>query len=323
MPLLAGFGMLLSASVAWPCGLGDPTVPVKLPCNIARSVIRGNLVHAISTDGRLFTVDLLKGNVRDNDHSYPRLAPMIDVAGDLACVSSGTGVHVIDLKSGKMLHTRKSAALVEHAGFISDQRVWIIAGAKLTIVDMAGDSVLHTIDLGKAPREAARAAVIGEGASRHLLVPMGAEKAVLAVIDPEKGEVIDRIPLPGMSMGGIHAAGDVQVVGDKAYVVCWRFSYGVWTESIGCVDLKERTFTALKRPSALMQGRHLVIGAGGKVFLAGSDGAAEYNADGKLAGSVFSKGEGELVGVWRGYAVVVKDKELRRPELPTATAKAD
>jgi hypothetical protein len=322
IPLLAGFAVLLGATVAWPCGLPLPTEPLKLPAGITRSVIRGSLLHAISSNGQLLTVNLMKNTVQEVGRFSSRLSPILDVAGDQACVVGAKSIYLVDLKSGKILHTRDSADEVQDAGFIREQRVWFVAGAKLSIVDMAGDKVLNKIDLGKAPREACRGVVTGEGASRRILIPIQEEKAILAVIDPEKGEVIERIPLPGMPMVGIHAAGDVQVFGDRAYVVCWRFSYGVWTERIGCVDLKEKKFTALKRSSPIMGSRWLAAGADGKVFLTGADGTDQYDAKGKWLGSVFAK-EGELLGVWRGQALLVKDKELRRQDLARVTAKTE
>lgn len=327
IPLLASFLFLLAAPAARPCGgygLEDPPAPLTLPGTIARAVIQGNQLHAVTTDGQLFTVDLHKNTVRTLGSFDKKLTPVLDVAGDKACVAAQDRVFLVDLKEGKVLCSKAVANPVQDAGFLGDQRVYIVTDAKLLIIDLAEDKLLHTIDLGKTPRDVCRAAVTsGAGGSRRLVVPMAAEKTVLAVIDPEKGKVIDQIPLPGMPLSGIHSAGDLQAVGDKVYVVCWRFSYGVWTESFGCVDLKERKFTLLKLPSNMMHGRHLTLGTDGKFFLTGPEGTHQYDAQGKLLGSIFAKEAGQLVGVWKHQALLVKGKELQRSALPRVTARAD
>jgi hypothetical protein len=326
VPLLVSFAFLLSAGVAWPCGgygLDEPPAPLPLPGSIARAVLRGDQLHAVSTEGHLFTVDLRKNTVRTLHNFNIRMAPVLDLAGDRACVAANNHVYLVDLKDGRVLCSKDLASPIHDAGFLGDRRVYVISGSKLSLVDLAGDKPAQVIDLGKTPRDVSRAAVTGEGEAKRLLVPMAAEKTVLAVIDPEKGKVIDQVPMPGMALGGIYSAGDLQVAGDRAFIVCWRFSYGVWTQSFGCVDLKERKFTLLKLPSAIMHERRLALGTDGQLFLAGEEGTHQYDAQGKLVGPVFARGEGRLVGMWRRQALLVKGKELQRSALPRVTARAE
>jgi hypothetical protein len=323
--LLAGFLSLLSAAVASACGgYGDPPAPLKLPGLIARSLIRGNQLYAVTTDGQFFAVDLNQNTVRTIGKCEGTRAPVLDVASDKACLVDRTRVRVIDLKDGAIVRSKDLGQNIQDAGFLGDMRVYVAAGSRLTVIDLTEDKILHVIDLPKPSREATRVAVTtDESGRKRLLVPMGAEqaeKATLAVIDAETGKVIDQIPLPGMPLGqGIYSVGDLQVVGDKVHMVCWRFSYGVWTQSLGCVDLKEKKFTLLKLPAGDLMGPNVTIASDGKLFLTGHEGTHQYDAQGKLLGEIFRK-EGRLVGVWRGQALLVTENELHRSALPKIPA---
>ncbi len=325
IPLLAGFLSLLTAVGAWACGgYDDPPAPLKLPGAIARSLIRGNQLYAITTDGQLFTVNLNQNTVRTIAKFGGTRAPVLDVAGDKACLVDQTRVRVIDLKDGAVVRSKDMGQNVQDAGFLGDMRVYVVAGSKVHVIDLAEDRILYVIDLGKTSPEVTRVAVTTDaGGRQRLLIPMASEKATLAVIDAETGKVIDQIPLLGMPLGrSIFSVGDLQVVGDKVHIVCWRFSYGVWTQSLGCVDLKEKTFTLLKLPAGEMRARNVTIASDGRLFLTGQEGTHQYDRQGKLLGEVFGK-EGRLVGVWRGQALLVNEKELHRSALPKVIAPAE
>jgi hypothetical protein len=327
MSLAVGF-VLLTAAVAWPCGgygPDEPTGPLQLPGTIAQAVVRGNQLFATTGDGQLLAIDLRKNTVRSLA-SFDKMGPVLGLAGAKACVAAKNHLHLVDVNTGKLVCSKEFGHPVLAAGFLSEQRVYVITNSALNIVDLAADKTVATIDLGKsqgdsyrAMLDGCRAAVIGEGAGQRLLVPVGTDKAALAVIDPEKGKVVDQIAMPGISLGGIHTVGAIQVMGDKVFVVCWRLSYGVWTQSFGCVDLKERTCTLLKLPSrVLLHGQHLAMGPNGQQFLTSQEYTHQYDAQGKLVGSLFTKGEGRLVGIQKGLALLVKEKELVRVPLPSA-----
>ncbi len=328
IPLLAGFLSLLTAADASACGgYGDPPAPLKLPGAIARSLIRGNHLYAVTSDGKLFTVDLNQNTVRTIGTFEITRAPVLDVVGDKACLVGRTHVRVIDLKDGAIVVSKDMGQNIQDAGFLGDMRVYVVADSKLNVIDLAEDKILHVIDLGKTSRDVTRVAVAtDESGRKRLLIPMAAEqaeKATLAVIDAETGKVIDQVPLPGMPLGrGIYSVGDLQVVGDKVHMVCWRFSYGVWTQSLGCVDLKEKKFTLLKLPAGDLLGRNVTIASDGKLFLTGHEGTHQYDGQGKLLGEIFRK-EGRLVGVWRGQALLVTENELHRSALPKVPAPAE
>ena len=155
------------------------------------------------------------------------------------------------------------------------------------------------------------------------LVPLMTDKPVLAMFDPEQGQVIDRVEMPGVLMNGIHGIGELRVSGDKVYIVSWRFSYGVWT-GFGYVDLKEKKFTPLKLPGGLNHGSsEVTLGSAGKLFLCSAEAAHQYDSQGKLIGAAFGKDEGRLLGVWRGQALLLKGDELRRGPLPRLSAQAN
>jgi hypothetical protein len=320
VPLLTGFVFLLTAAVAQPCG-GDygSAEPVKLPGTITKSVLRGNQLHAIA-DGKLISVDLRHNKLRTIGKFDRSLAPVLDVLDGEACLASGNSVMLVDLTDGEIVRSKDLGNPVTDAGFLADQRVYVVSQSKLSILDLAKDKTIAAIDLGKTPEDTCRVAVTGEGENQRLIVPMASVKSVLAVIDPENGKVLDQVAMTGMPIGGnFSAGGALQVVGDKVFVVC----SGAWTVKFGCVDLKERTFTLLKLPPQKLPDRHLTLGPGGRQFLTGPDGTHEYDAQGKLLGEVFGKDEGEMVGVWKGQALLVKDKELVRMALPPIAAKGE
>jgi hypothetical protein len=318
VPLLTGFVFLISAAVAPCCGPVEPEA-VKLPDTIARSVLRGHQLHVIA-GGKLITVDLRRNTLRTIGKFDAPLAPVLDVLDGDACVVSGGRVMLVDLTDGKILRSKDLGNPVADAGLLGDDRVYVVSQSKLSILDLAQDKTIATIDLGKTPEDTCRVAVTGEGENKRLVAPLASVKSALAVINPENGKVLDQIAMPGMPIGGnFSAGGALQVVGDKVFVVCT----GAWIVKFGCVDLKERTFTLLKLPRERRYDWHLTLGPGGRQFLAGHDGTHEYDAQGKLLGQVFGKDDGEMVGVWKSQALLVKDKELLRTELPPLAAKTE
>src|SRR4051812_12714080 len=135
--LLAGFVFLLTAAVAWPCGgYGRPlpTAPLKLPGPIARTVLWGSQLHAISTDGRLFTVDLRENTVRTFDKLALKLSPILDVLGDWACVAADKRVCLVDCNEGKVLRSTELPERVLDAGFVGDQCRYAVAGSRLILL---------------------------------------------------------------------------------------------------------------------------------------------------------------------------------------------
>jgi hypothetical protein len=267
----------------------------------------------------LITVNLRKNTLRTIGKFDAPLAPVLDVLDDEACVASGNSVMLVDLTDGKIVRSKDLGNPVTDAGFLGDERVYVVLQSKMSILDLAKDKTIAAIDLGKTPEDTCRVAVTGEGENKRLIVPLASVKSVLAVIDPENGKVLDQVAMPGMPIGGnFSTGGALQVVGDKVFVLC----SGAWTVKFGCIDLKERTFTLLKLPPQRQPDRHLTLGPGGRQFLTGQDGTHEYDAQGKLLGQVF-KDEGEMVGVWKGQALLVKDKELLRMALPPVAAKAE
>jgi hypothetical protein len=302
--LLSGLAFLLSAGVAWPCGF--LILPMKLPGLIARSVLRGHLLHAVSLDGHLFTVDLLANSVR-TVHKFTHLHPVLDVAGDKAVVVEDYAVTVVDLKEGKVLWQQFWYA--RGAGFLDDQRVFVLSGHRLGIFNLTELEPRHIIDLGKIGKVAGPIGVIDDGKDKRLVAPLGSERPTLAVIDPEQAKVIDEVSLTGMTLGTIDTAADLKAVGNKVYIVSWRLQDGTWTESFGCVDLIHRQFTLLKLPAGPIRGRHLAVGAGGRIFLTSAEGTDQYDAEGKLVGPAFSN-QGEVVGWSLGDTLLVQGKVL-------------
>jgi hypothetical protein len=101
------------------------------------------------------------------------------------------------------------------------------------------------------------------------------------------------------------------LAGDKVFVLRVRFSYGVWTDSLGIIDLKTRKYNALKLPNASLGETSLVAGPNHTVLLTGSQGTFQYGADGQLIGRVLENSAGRLVGIWNGSALVAGPESLQ------------
>lgn len=136
------------------------------------------------------------------------------------------------------------------------------------------------------------------------------------------------------SVPGLGGSGEIFLAGDRAYVLCPRYSYGVWVGSFGYIDLKTRQYHALPKSEVLfgyrngrianLQGRRCTIvpGSEGRLFLSGPDGVFIYQPDGKVTGPVFSAAEGKLLGVWNRQAVLSIDQSIEFQRMPRTVAQA-
>src|SRR5262249_37174586 len=94
------------------------TTPVKLPGQVERGVFHGDSFYAVTGNGHLIAVDLKKQTVKDYGTLNTKLAPCIDVAGGQALVASSNKLHVVDLKSGKVVQTAPLMKEAVGLGFV-------------------------------------------------------------------------------------------------------------------------------------------------------------------------------------------------------------
>ena len=304
--LVSGVGLLVA------CGR-VPGSPVALKSDLVSGVVVGDLLHGITAEGKLATIDLKKGRLKEIALPARKLGRFIDVANGKACVASADRLHVIDLGTGKELGEVPLTGPVFGVGFAGGKRVFIRTGSAIVFVDLACyTDTSGKIELGdnKSPRPGE---VVCYKAGTKLYTTTRDSR--LLVIDLEKGKVVEEIKLPHLSVGAIH------VTQDKATVVGLRLGYGVWTNSVGQIDLKTKKFTPLKMPRELRQSS-AVGAADGSLFLTDGTDNYQYDRAGKLVGPLAEKEAGRLIAVWQGKALLSKAKALKMLPLTRSTARA-
>jgi hypothetical protein len=318
----------LGAAVAYCCGdYGSGRkifLSAKLPANIGQSVISDNMLVALTTNGHLMTVDLKKGEVKDLGTFDMKPAAFLDVAAGKACVASKNRVHIVDLAAGKICCTEAFERDVQALGFLSAERVYVQNGPRVNVVDITSGKMIHTVDLGKADAKLVNGGfrTLGRSGNR-LFVQVEAEKKGVAILDLDKGEVVERMAAAELRLGpDLMYVTDLHFTGDKVYVLCSRLSYGVWANSLGYVDLKTRKYTGLTLPGKLGQEPRLIAGPDGTMILASLDGAFQFDSASKLANTIPTRDGGRLLGVWNGRALISQKEELRLVRLPGVTAPA-
>jgi hypothetical protein len=335
--VLAGLALLVPAGVAVGCGgygvdflfAGGPAAAqgraeIKLPGRVYRGVVRGGHLHAVTDTGRLVAVDLKAGQVKDHGTLDAKLQPTVAVQGARACVTAGTQLRVVDLTTGKVTKTIDAGPDVRGFGFLGDDRLFVQRARGLDVVDLASGKTAFTIEGAGAGRYAdtrsvSRAADADLSRGR-LYVPVTGKTPGLAVVDLTTGKTTDVIPLPPLTDYAF--AGDVHAAGDRVFVVGLRFGYGVWTNHFGYVDVKTRTYHAVKLAASVMRAAALVPGPDGTVFLTTPEGAAQYDPAGRLVAQTTTR-DGMLIGHWNGQAVLAHGDTVRLVPLARQSAKAE
>jgi hypothetical protein len=236
---------------------------------------------------------------------------------------------IVELADGKITQATACDRNVNALGFVSPDRVYVQSGPQIRVLDLTNGKTIHDFSLGKDDPKLPNRGYLTLGRSGKLLfVSAINEKDAVAVVDMEKGEVVDRISANELhfSSSNMHPS-EVLFAGDVAYVLSNRFGYGVWTEKLGVVELKTRQYTALKLPAQSLQQPSLVPGPGGTVFLTSASGTFHIDATGKLNAAILSPNETRssncrLLGMWHGKALVSDRQELRQVPMPVATAQS-
>jgi hypothetical protein len=146
----------------------------------------------------------------------------------------------------------------------------------------------------------------------------GGDGSVL-VIDLAEGKVSERIaPGTDTPWDGI---GNIQVVGDKAFVERMFLGYGIWQKSVALLDLTTKKYVRLRLRGNewVSRAARVVAGPGGTALLVGYDNQIwQSDAAGQLGGPVTPPAAGTLLGVWQGQALLAKAETLQMAALPEA-----
>jgi hypothetical protein len=327
LALLLAAGML--AATAGPGGADNQAAPtpIKLPGQVASGVVRGEHFCAVTSNGSLIDVDLQRRQVRDLGNPGANLLPCLDVAAGKALVASSDHIYLVDLRTGKPDRSLDFSATVSGLGFLGEDRVFVQTGCSVEVVDLAAGKVLHTIATGEKPKTTDREQVRHCRVGRRLYAS-NASDGSLAVIDLHEGKLIDRIPADANRSW--EAIGNIQVVGDKAFVERMFLGYGIWQKNVALLDLTTKKYTRLRLPGNEWVNRAggVVAGPDGTVLLTGHDNQVwQSDVAGEMAGPVTLAKPGTLVGAWNGQALVAKAELLQLVPLPRpekeATAATD
>src|SRR5262249_29187019 len=114
-------------------------------------VVAGDQFICVADSGRLISHDLKKGTRRHLGVGGARdLLGSIDVAEGRACVASRENVYVIELASGKILHTLRHADGPVSVGFAESQHVYAASPRAVEVFDLKTGKLQHSIELSKA-----------------------------------------------------------------------------------------------------------------------------------------------------------------------------
>lgn len=298
----------------WACG---GPIPIRLPSAVGTTVVRGHNFYAVTAGGRLIAVDLRLHEVKDVAAVAGKDKACLDVADGKACIASSGRIDLIDLNGGKLLRSVEWPGEVLGVGFVTGERVFVRGPNSVAVVDLESGRTLHALDIGarsKVRGEACRHAHCLAGATLYVANPAD---DTIAVVDLEKGKLVDAIKTPGLSVGGICVAED------KVFVLGLRYSYGVWTDSLGWFDRTKKKYAALKLPGGLLRGGTLAGGPDGTLFVVCPEGAIHYDAAGTLLGKVGDKEGSRFAGVWGRHALLTAKDWLRPERLPRRAAEAN
>jgi hypothetical protein len=241
--LLAAAVLTASAVATYACG----NLPMKTPGRIDRAVVRDGRLVAISSTGHLVSVELLARRVKDLGTFDMKLSPCVDFAGNKACVASQNRLYQVDLTTGKIVRAVICDQVIQGLGLISSERVYVQNGATIAIVDLAAGKTVQTVDLGK--EVCCTAADLP--AKRIYALTTGIKGGGLITLDLDKGQISDRLEIPELRTPMFRPGAAMHLAGDRVYVICPRYSYGIWIGRFGSIDLKLRKYHDLKPPIKL------------------------------------------------------------------------
>lgn len=300
--LLSLAAVCCTAVAAYCCG---GVFIVKLPENLkpGSGLVAGDHFYGLTETGKLLKVGLGTGKVTDLGTPAEKLSGHIDVLGDRGLVAGPGKAYLIDLKSGKSLRAMpiRAEGLVG-LGLIDTRRAFTHTRAEVVVLDLESGKALHTIALRPGTERGLGAVNRGYSPSQRvgnrLFVACDSADG-LAIIDLEKGKLLDKIKVPAWRVGSI------SVVGDVATVVGLRYGYGVWTNSIAEIDLKTKKVTTKKLVHSTLRASQIVRGPGNVLLLTDGEQAHRYADDGTLTPLLAKEECGKVIATWEDNMVTV------------------
>jgi hypothetical protein len=329
MRVYSTFALLCAAALlvatAGPGGAGDPPAPspLRLSGQIVCGVVRGDHFCAVASNGGLIDVDLHQRQVKELGSPGAKLVPCLDVAAGKALVASDDHIYLLEMPGGKTLRSLEFHGGVCGLGFLGDERIFVVTGCSVEVLEPGSGKVLHSIATGDKQKPIDRERVKHCRVGRRLYV--GGGDGSLLVIDLAEGKLSERIaPGTDRPWDGI---GNIQVVGDKAFVEQMFLGYGIWQKSVALLDLTTKKYVRLRLRGSewVSRAARVVAGPGGTALLVGHDNQIwQSDAAGQLGGSVPAPAAGTLLGVWHGQAILAKGETLQIAALaePDKTAAA-
>ncbi|MCI0379905.1 MAG: hypothetical protein L0215_20170 [Gemmataceae bacterium] len=296
--------LFVAAAVAYCCGdYGSAKATIKVPGGITSAIVRDGRLYAIHGSGPLVCLDSPDANLKWLGR-FDLIPSHFDVAGDKACLACQNRVYVADLAKKRIVAVQVFENNIANVGFAGPDRIVVLQNNEIQILEAANAKTLGTVSLGEANKNA-RLNLMGFQVQGDRLYAMAAgEKQGLVIVNLNTYQIIEHFPIKELNLtSGYHSVRDLRIQGDKAFMVCMRFSYGVWTDSFGYLDLKTRQFTSLKLPSNMMRNSGLVLGPAGHCYLHGWDGVFQYDAKGNLLGQVHAKSSEHILTMWNGSVV--------------------
>lgn len=293
--------------------------PIELPVALGPTVLMDSRLFAVTTTGRLIAVNLFGKEVKDLAAVAAKGTACLDAAGNKVCVAGAGRIDLFDAETGKLLRSVVCPGDVCGAGIISGERVFVRNASAVSVLDLESGKTVHTIALEGKEKNHERAGPTGHFlAGKQLLV--AEDGGTLAVLDLEHGKVVRRFKTPCAWVGG------VRKLGDKVFVLGLRYGYGVWTDSLGCIDCETGKYTSLKLNTKPLRQTMLTGGPKDTLLLAGPDGVFQYDSTGALIAPLMGANTSRLLGCWSGrllLADAIADKTMLRPQdLPQSSVKA-
>jgi hypothetical protein len=321
-------------------------------------IVVGDQFVCVTTAGHLVSHDLKKGARRDYTELSPRFLPSIEVADNKACVASKDHVHVIDLESGKMVHSLRHSNGAAVVGFADKDRVFTANHRAVEVFDLASGKRLQRVELCK--EETPQKDTGGKTATRgfgpfswnkegivpccrheHLLCialpTIDAQRSGLwmstlgavAVIDLREGRKTDEAKVASGITG-------LAMVGGRLVVRSGIFSYGIPFERCSSFGIrKDKIVDKIVADSkdqrrydiswvGLEEWRHSspLIENSGDLFVGSGKNVLRVDAKGKCVAQKEALGPNrQLVGVWNQQALVAEHETLHVVALTPAEKK--
>jgi hypothetical protein len=298
--LLPAVALLAAVSPVRACG-GLETM--KFAGTVRHAVLRNDHLLCISDSNHMIVVDL-------NGQKSFDLGPSEnwrwdgDVADGQALLMTSDRLEVVALADGKILQKATVPGdPVRAFGFAGKGRAFVRQADKVTILDLATGTAVHTIDLGEEEWRRGPGTAWQKVDDRLFVV---GPEGTLCVIDLATGKLSERIAVE--SRAGIQ---DFRVEGDLVYCVGSLLTWGARIDHLACVDLKTKKITEVELDRVAKRGARFAAGPHGTVYLVEGDRIDQFAAGRRTATCAPRLFGGNVLAVWNAQAITSAKDVLR------------